>query len=539
MKRIFKRVILLSIFILLICLTKKTFATSISFSKNSINVGESVTIKVSVPNVNTCSVIANVSGAGTSGTIRVVDGSMSGSKQTYSNSITVTPTSAGTISVSVTGDSNAVADGQYVSVGASANLTVNNASSSSSSSDSNSSSNGNLSSSTSSNVAKLSNIKVSPVDFSGFKRDNPGPYRVTVENNVTSVKVKTTGLNGSKGVVSGGTNLQEGTNKITVTAYSGNKAGMIYTIFVTRKTAEGETVPNTIDEDVENEEEEKKELRLENIVLDDTLNVKLDPNFDPEVFEYTVTLGNDYLDLEKLLITAMANIEGATVTIDGNEDLIDGENIVTITVEAEGYETVWYRVKVIKGPVEETILTDTKVTEDDQNSKKRLVTKIIICILTVLIALIGIIFAIKDRRDSKKKKEGKREKNNSAWEDEPLINNYSFKDDEDAMSDDVGADVSVRPEEEPEHSNEQLSNVENNILEDVFKNKNTEDTSTQKPNDEYNDEKNVEINDHGDLQNEQTDLEKIKDEFFSAKRIEFEEAEEKPRRKRRGKGKHA
>ena len=196
-------------------------------------------------------------------------------------------------------------------------------------------------------------ITTSPVDFKGFKTASSGPYYVTVENSVTELKVGATSKNGSTYSVKGNTNLQEGTNKITVTAKNGNSTKEYY-IYVTRKTANNEPViPNQIDEDNKKPEEEKQ-LRLNNIILDDKLNVKLDPNFDSEIFEYTLILGNEYLDLEEILIKAVANVEGAIITISGNENLIDGENIIKIVVAQKGYETVTYTIKVIKGPLEQT-----------------------------------------------------------------------------------------------------------------------------------------------------------------------------------------
>lgn len=262
----------------------------------------------------------------------------------------------------------------------------------------NNNSNSGNNSSTSTPKAELSMITTSPVDFKGFKTASSGPYYVTVENSVTELKVGATSKNGSTYSVKGNTNLQEGTNKITVTAKNGNSTKEYY-IYVTRKTANNEPViPNQIDEDNKKPEEEKQ-LRLNNIILDDKLNVKLDPNFDSEIFEYTLILGNEYLDLEEILIKAVANVEGAIITISGNENLIDGENIIKIVVAQKGYETVTYTIKVIKGPLEQTQEVVSQIIDTNKdfldNSNEILKKKIVICSLTFLIALIGIIFIAK------------------------------------------------------------------------------------------------------------------------------------------------
>ena len=115
-KKITKRLIILFGFLLvLITFNQKVEATSISFSNNNPKVGEAVTVTVSVPNVHTAQVYANVTGPGISTTINVAGGDLAGNKSTISNSATVTPTATGTISVSINSNSNAVADGNYVS----------------------------------------------------------------------------------------------------------------------------------------------------------------------------------------------------------------------------------------------------------------------------------------------------------------------------------------------------------------------------------------------------------------------------------------
>ena len=287
-------------------------------------------------------------------------------------------------------------------------------------------------------------ISTSPVDFSGFKSDKY-KYYITVENSVTEIGVSAKGKNGSTYSVSGNKNLQEGTNKITVTAKNGSSTQNYY-IYVTRKTANNEEViPNEIEEN-KKEDEQKQTLRLDNLVLDDNINVKLDPNFDPETFEYTVILGTDYFDLKELYINALPNIDGAKVTIEGNKDLADIDTIVTIKVEAEGYETVTYTIKVLKQLIEEKIAEPVLVDTEDiiDNSKDIMKKRIIICSLVCLILFIGIIFIAKECYESTNNLKDKK-KNKDKANDEEYINSKFEKDKE-----------------------------ENNILEDLYKIKNNE-----------------------------------------------------------------
>ena len=77
----------------------------------------------------------------------------------------------------------------------------------------------------------------------------------------------------------------------------------------------------------------------------------LDPEFDPDEDEYTATTSND-----SDAITATA-AEGCTVTIESDDATIsdegvatwaEGDNVVTITVSAEGYPDGVYTVTVTK-----------------------------------------------------------------------------------------------------------------------------------------------------------------------------------------------
>ena len=63
---------------------------------------------------------------------------------------------------------------------------------------------------------------------------------------------------------------------------------------------------------------------------------ELSPAFSPDVTEYSVTVPGD---VDRLTISAPAADDGATVSINGNENLQMGENTVTCQVTAEDGET--------------------------------------------------------------------------------------------------------------------------------------------------------------------------------------------------------
>lgn len=131
--------------------------------------------------------------------------------------------------------------------------------------------------------------------------------------------------------------------------------------------------------------EEGEALGLKTLVIKD-----VDFEFDPLVFDYEI----QFEGLDKLEIEAIPNFEDATVEIIGNENLVDGENIITIIVtSADGEETATYQIKATK-----------LATVAQEESKELNMDKIIICIAiaVLIIIIIGILISkyIKDNSSS-------------------------------------------------------------------------------------------------------------------------------------------
>ncbi|MGN1271266.1 MAG: cadherin-like beta sandwich domain-containing protein [Clostridia bacterium] len=93
---------------------------------------------------------------------------------------------------------------------------------------------------------------------------------------------------------------------------------------------------------------------LKSLVLEGT---DLAPEFKATTLEYTAIVG---LDVENIKVTAEAEDSEATVTVKGNKDLEEGENTITIIVEAEAGNTKTYTVKVTKTLNEEAMNTRLK-----------------------------------------------------------------------------------------------------------------------------------------------------------------------------------
>lgn len=509
--KIRKIIITIVAFIVILFLKNQVYAANASISCNSTaNVNQGVTI--------------SVNGSAVQWNLKLIaDGKVIAQSRELENytqnkpisfSGTYTPTSVGNKIIQLIGSITEYSNGATITSFSSKTINVTTASinNGNSSTNNNSSNNGGSTSnngSTNNSGKTVKMITTSPTDFSGFKASNKGPYKVTVENNVSQLNVTVKYSDGSKNSYT--KNLQEGSNKISVDGY---------TIIATRKTAEGEVIPNEIDDEetTDKEDEQKQKLRLDNLVLDDNLNAKLDPNFDSEVFEYTVILGNDYLDLKELYINALPNIDGAKVTIEGNKELTDGETTVTIKVEAEGYETVTYTIKVVKQEIVETEAKPVLEETDDvlDNSKELMKKRIIISSLVCLITFIGIIFIAKECYESTNNL--KEKKNNK--------NRYNENNDEEYIN-----------------SKYEESKEENNILEDLYKIKNSEkELSIEKNgnNTEGNSNNNIQKEEQNEIENNNEKIENTEekmDEFFSRNtRIEFSEG--RTRRKHK-KGKHS
>jgi len=349
MKKIRRIFSILLVIICSICIFKSVEATTIT-AANSVEKGKSVTITVTVPNVNTVDLTATVSGAGTNETIRLVDGALTGEAKTYSKSITVTPTSSGTITVSVSASSNAVLNGEYVNVAASKTITVTepappppaqqqpvtppaNTGTTNNKPTTNNNTTTNNTSSKSSN-ANLRSMILSVEGLSPAFAKNITNYSINVGENVNEIKV-TASVEHSRATysVNGNTNLKEGENVITV-----------------RVVAEDGTVKNYTINVLKSDDPVKSDATLSSLIVED---VDLGQTFDPNITEYNA--GDISVKADKLNIYAYTTSDNAKIEIIGNENLKVGENKITIRVTSENG-------KVVK----DYVLTFNKLYSDEE-----------------------------------------------------------------------------------------------------------------------------------------------------------------------------
>lgn len=214
------------------------------------------------------------------------------------------------------------------------------------------------------NRLKSLSIKPKEYDFTGFDSETT-EYSAEVPNEVEQIEISATSMDSKAQIMGIGIiNLEEGENelKIEVIAVNGDKK--TYTLTVTRKEAE-----------------EKEVLGLSTLSI---VGLKLNPSFKVGVYEYTAELQEDLTSLE---ITAKANNEDATIEIVGNENLKEGENVITILVEnEETKEVATYQITVNKNvAMTEEVIEQTSWLKPSTWGKEEIIKIIIIVVLIILI----------------------------------------------------------------------------------------------------------------------------------------------------------
>ena len=236
---------------------------------------------------------------------------------------------------------------------------------------------------TSSSVATLNKLNVSPSNLNETFSKDKFTYTMTVNADVDTVNVDATPTNNNANVtITGNTGLTTGTGNIIsvrVVAEDG-ASSRTYQIKVTKLASEDEN-PNIIEE--ENKEEIK--LGLKSLLIKD---LKITPEFKNDIYEYKATLTD--LDVKSLSVEAIASEENATVQITGADKIKEGENIITILVtSANGEATATYQIIVNKEKEEiPATSTVTKTTKSSGNEKILLAAGSGIAILVVILILV-------------------------------------------------------------------------------------------------------------------------------------------------------
>lgn len=389
-KKVIKRIILIAFFVLTVWILSDSVDAayiSVSPSKSSGNPEESVTLNIS----SDCVGRINIS---------VTNGTVSSNKvwiEGAAQSITVKLGTTGTTTVTATAEGGKMSNNGVDVPVSSVNTNISILNNSSSGNNNNSGTNNNNSSKPTtpsttekSNVATLANLGIKPNDFSGFKA-NTLNYSTEVPNEVESIEVYAKkGQNGQTISGLGTKKLNEGQNKIEVivTAEDG-KTKKTYTINVTRKTKD-ETQPEEQPEEQNEDQPMEETFGLSELKID---GYELDPQFQTDIYEYKMDLKEN---LEKLDITTLATEANSTVEVTGNENLVEGENIITITVKGENEEKIaTYQIIINK------ILSTTENNNNLETDHKQMISQIIIISVILIIALLILILLIVKIRKTK------------------------------------------------------------------------------------------------------------------------------------------
>lgn len=238
---------------------------------------------------------------------------------------------------------------------------------------------------TKSSNANLSDLGITPHDFTGFKYGTTS-YEVVVPEATETVEVYAK-TQDSKATVTGTgkKKLEKGENKaeIVVTAEDGTKK--TYTINIIRETQQEkikETEEGSLSGKVSNG---LSELKISNL--------RLSPEFQTNIYEYTVKyIGED----TKLNIETKPTSENYIVEVTGNENLQEGENIITILVsEKDENNVATYQIIVNKSLVDE----EAMAREEEEKKEKQQKTIMGVVIAVVILVAIILFIVIRHKRN--------------------------------------------------------------------------------------------------------------------------------------------
>lgn len=282
--------------------------------------------------------------------------------------------------------------------------------------------------------ANLSMLGIRPTeyDFTGFKVGTTS-YDVTVPNDVEEVEVYATAQD-SKSKISGlGTKkLTEGLNDLSIVVTAEDGTEKIYTINVTREGATSSNEGETTDGETTSSGEGLSSLKIGDL--------ELSPAFSTNVYEYTAKYIGEGKEVN---VDAVATNSNYTVEITGNDNLQEGENVVTILVtDDNGDNVATYQVTVNKSLVDEEAIA----REQEEARKKQEQEKMIIIGVAVGVIVLIIVIAIIVSHRKKKK-----------WEQEYTIpfSGLNYDNDEEQ-------DYEVNNKQDEDDIEEQENNIYNN-----------------------------------------------------------------------------
>ena len=239
--------------------------------------------------------------------------------------------------------------------------------------------------------ANLSNLGMNPNDFTGFS-ENKTSYDVTVPNNVTQVGIYATKKDSKASLTGTGIKkLQEGQNTANVIVTAEDGTTKTYTINIKRlsKNEKQDTTGNLDTKSSSN----SKDLELSNLEIE---GVNLEPSFESSTYKYEISIKGEQSSLD---IKASTNNTSDKVEIIGNENLQNGQNIITILVtNSKSDEVATYQIYVNKN-----VIDSNTVDNEFGKTVKELKIKLWVFRALVVIVVLGIIMLLIIKHKKNKK----------------------------------------------------------------------------------------------------------------------------------------
>lgn len=250
--------------------------------------------------------------------------------------------------------------------------------------------------------ATLTNLGIRPkeYDFTGFKTGTLS-YNASVPNDVDKITIYATAKSEKATITGiGSKTLKVGANRCEIKVTSENKkVTKTYVINVTRKEQEEKTEEkedetnednnNKNEEDEDNLEEEKLSEGLKNIEIK---GYNIEPSFSQDTYSYKVDIPSSTGKIEVNTETTGDDIE---VEVAGNEDIRQGENIITILVHNKKDDST--ETYQITANIEKYLSAEN---EDKNDSENKIKTWGIIGAISAIIIFMIIIFIRKYKREN-------------------------------------------------------------------------------------------------------------------------------------------
>lgn len=257
--------------------------------------------------------------------------------------------------------------------------------------------------------ANLSNLGMNPNDFTGFS-ENKTSYDVTVPNNVTQVEIYATKKDSKASLTGTGIKkLQEGQNTANVIVTAEDGTTKTYTINI-KRLSKNEKQDTTGNLDAKSSSS-SKDLELSNLEIE---GVNLEPSFESSTYKYEISIKGEQSNLD---IKASTNNTSNKVEIIGNENLQNGQNIITILVtNSKSDEVATYQIYVNKN-----VIDSNTVDNEFGKTVKELKIKLWVFRALVVIVVLGIIMLLIIKHKKNKKEYDEEDDNTDNKYDKDIL----------------------------------------------------------------------------------------------------------------------